>query len=501
MQEAKITKEDAVQVIDTLRKDWTRYFVDVLGEPEEFVWDKMREIITALQAHRRVAVKAGNSVSKTFTAAGLANCFNDIYGPNSSVITTAPTSKHLEDVLWGEIKNQRINAKVPLGGEITQLNISRKNHPKWIFTGLTVRPDNITQQAAALQGYHNEWVLIIFDEASGIPPQIWAAAERLMTNERCFWLVIGNPPINGLGEFVDCFKPDSGWHQITISVLDTPNFKEGKEIIPGVAGRLFEEEQAIHYGRTSARYMANVLGEIPFATEGTVFGEFVGGAMRAGRITHIPHEFGAKVHTFRDIGSMHTAVIYAQFIGREIRIIDYYEDHNGLGVKEHIGVHNTKAQAGYTYGEHFTGWDIAKSGPNAKQNGQYVLDLYAGLNVNLQTVSKEYLLISIEQVRDIFPQIYIDREKCADLIAALRHYKLRKIEKGSVEGKPVYSTEEEKNWATHGIAALRCLAQAYKTMYIDGRLLGDTAAREREFAGIADKSNNEWDYDPLGRTN
>lgn len=130
-------------------EDWCRYFTEVLGLGEESIWDKMREIVGALQRHRRVAVKAGNGTSKTFTAAAIANCFSDIYGPSCTVVTTAPTAKHLEDVLWGEIKNQRANAKIRYGGDVTGLDITRKGSPKWIFTGLTVRPDNVTQQAAA----------------------------------------------------------------------------------------------------------------------------------------------------------------------------------------------------------------------------------------------------------------------------------------------------------------------------------------------------------------
>ena len=446
--------EDYMLVQDNCRRDWVNYFTDCLGCPDEYIWPKMREVISALQTHRRVAVKAGNAVSKTFTAAGIANCFSDIYGPDCSVITTAPTSKHLEDVLWGEIKNQRSKAKVKWDCDVTAIDIKRRGYAKWVFTGLTVRPDTITQQAAALQGYHNEWVLLIFDEASGVAPQIWAAAERLMTNERCYWLVIGNPPVNGLGEFVDCFKEGSGWHNITISVLDTPNYKEGREVIPGVSGMLFEQEQARKYGENSPRYMANVLGEIPDETEGTCYGALVGQAKREGRLGVVPYH-NMKVHTARDIGSMHTAVIYWQIVDQELHIIDYYEDHDGVGCRAHIEAQNAKV---YSYGEHYTGWDIAKDGPNAKQNGKYVVDIYAELGVNLQPIGKSPLLDGIAAVRNVFWRLYIDDKNCRGLIDALRHYKLHKVEKASVEGKPVYGIEEESSWATHGAAALRCLA-------------------------------------------
>jgi hypothetical protein len=456
-------QKDALPINDYLREDWTRYFVDVLGIPEQHVWSKMREIIAALKKHRRVAVKAGNGVSKSYTAAGIANCFSDVYGPSCSVITTAPTAKHLEDVLWAEIADQRNKAVVPLGGEITTLNVTRKGNPKWIFTGLTVRPDNITQQAAALQGYHNEWVFLIFDEASGVSPQIWAAAERLMTNERCFWLVIGNPPINGLGEFVDCFKPveQGGWPaQITISVLDTPNYKENREVIPGVSGRLFADEQERKYGVSSPRYMANVLGEIPYETEGTCYGSFIGQAKREGRIGKVDYDPVELVHTARDIGTQHTAVIYYQLLGDRIHVIDYYEDHNGLGPDAHIKVQESKSYN--RYGSHYTGWDIAKTGPNAKQLGRYIVDIYAESGIDLEPLDKTSLADGIQAVRDIFPKLLIDADKCTALVECCRNYKLHKIEKASVEGKPVYGIAEEPSPYTHGASALRTLAMVYK---------------------------------------
>jgi hypothetical protein len=457
----ELTIEDIQQLRAYLRADWSRYFIDVLGIPEEHVWSKMREIITALQTHRRVAVKAGNGVSKTFTAAGIANCFSDIYGPDCGVITTAPTSKHLEDILWGEIKNQRNNAIIPLGGDITQLDVTRKGYPKWTFTGLTVRSDNITQQAAALQGYHREWILLIFDEASGVPPQIWAAAERLMTNERCYWLVIGNPPINGLGEFVECFKPDSGWAQITISVLDSPNYKESREVIPNVSGRLFVEEQERKYGKDSPRYIANVLGEIPFETEGTYYGPQIGESLRAGYIGDYPYDPGLPVITVTDFGDMHTATVFAQFpYEGAFHIIDYYQDDGGLGLTNTKKVFDSKP---YIYFKHFTFWDMADGGPNSKtpQDAKTFLNRASELGLHLDIIPKHLKVERHEATRTFIPQCRFNKERTGQLIDCLRQYKPRRVEVGSVEGKPIYRDVPEENGAQHGADAFGGLAYQY----------------------------------------
>lgn len=278
-----------------------------------------------------------------------------------------------------------------------------------------------------------------------------------MTNERCFWLVIGNPPVNGMGEFVECFVPDSGWYPITISVKDTPNYKQDKEVIPGVSGRLFEREQARKWGVDSPRYMANVLGEIPFVTEGTVFGTLLGEAMRSGRIRDFDVDKLRPVYTFRDLGPMHNAVIYAQFHDNKIYIVDYYEDHIGSGIEHQV---DSQREKPYLYAEHFTGWDVAREGgSNAKDmRGKFILDIFEELGVSLQPIPKYPLMDGVHAVRSMFPRFIINKTRCKALIEAMRQYKIHKVERASVEGKPVYTTEEEKSPATHGCAALRCLA-------------------------------------------
>jgi hypothetical protein len=45
----------------------------------------------------------------------------------------------------------------------------------------------------AFQGLHARYILILFDEACGIPEQLWVAALTLMTNENARFLAIGNP--------------------------------------------------------------------------------------------------------------------------------------------------------------------------------------------------------------------------------------------------------------------------------------------------------------------
>lgn len=60
----------------------------------------------------------------------------------------------------------------------------------------------------AFQGLHNKGkrILIVFDEASGIPEPVWVATEGVLLDEETeiIWLVFGNPTKN-TGRFRECF--------------------------------------------------------------------------------------------------------------------------------------------------------------------------------------------------------------------------------------------------------------------------------------------------------
>jgi len=240
-----------------------RFLTEVLDVKKEFVWDKMREIAHSVRDHQFTAVKAGNSLSKSYTVARLALWFLYTHYP-STVVTTAPSNTQVEEIIWREILAAHTQAKVPLGGTVlkTSLDLQKDGTGrKWFATGFATRPDTVTQQATRVQGFHNENVLVIMDEAAGILPEIWDAVRKLLTTSRQKLCVIGNPTVSS-GDFVNCFK-DKRFNKITVSVFDSPNFKQNKEVIPGLSGREFVEQVKERYGEFSNYYKSMVLGEIP----------------------------------------------------------------------------------------------------------------------------------------------------------------------------------------------------------------------------------------------
>lgn len=230
----------------------------ILGQK---LWQKQLEIKQALRDHRRVTVKSCHGAGKTRTAADIALEWLFLHVDDAIVITTAPTWRQVESILWKEIRGLHARAKVPLGGKLT--NTKLEIHNRCFAMGLS------TDQSDRFQGYHSENMLVIVDEAAGVPELIYEAIEGLMTTENARLLLIGNPT-SSAGTFFNSHR--SGiYHRIGISAWDSPNVKEGKIVIPGLVTRDWAEERKQEWGETSPLYAARVLGDFPSEGDDTLF--------------------------------------------------------------------------------------------------------------------------------------------------------------------------------------------------------------------------------------
>jgi hypothetical protein len=207
------------------------------------LWDKQKEIVESVWKYKITLVKASFNVGKTYCAAaiGLAFLFPNV---NSRVLTTAPTNKQVEDLLWGEITNMVKNSKRPLidsaGTPEAKLNQTDLilDGKKWFATGITVQVGKEEQSAVRFSGYHGPMILDIIDEASGVHKAIWKAVNGHMSGENSRLLAITNPRTN-LCEFKELWdeaENNPRINRITISAFDHPNIKEGREVIPGGVG-------------------------------------------------------------------------------------------------------------------------------------------------------------------------------------------------------------------------------------------------------------------------
>jgi phage terminase large subunit len=255
-----IDYEAVIRLQEIYQREPWRFFKDALGVEDKSLWAAPLEIMNALINHKRVAVKAGHGVSKSFTIARLILWWLCSYYP-SKVVSTAPTYSQVARILWSELAAAYKRALRPIGGDLhnTELIFG----PDWFGMGLS------TDEEQRMQGFHSENLLVIFDEAGGVKPEIWNAARGLVTGENSRWLVVGNP-LQSVGDFYNCFKTDSGWYPITISCLDTPNYISRKEVIPGMTTYGWVEQARKEFGEDSALWYSKVLGQFPVEAGNTL---------------------------------------------------------------------------------------------------------------------------------------------------------------------------------------------------------------------------------------
>jgi hypothetical protein len=109
---------------------------------------------------------------------------------------------------------------------------------------------------AAFQGIHARYVLVIIDEAGGVPKSIFDAVDALATNIDARVVAVGDPD-DAASHFATICKPGSGWHVETISAFDTPAYtgeKVPEELLPLLVSPEWVEERKLRWGINSPIY-------------------------------------------------------------------------------------------------------------------------------------------------------------------------------------------------------------------------------------------------------
>jgi phage terminase large subunit len=160
----------------------------------------------------RVALKAANGSGKTSClAAPLVLWWCTVY-PKSQVVTTAGVYRQVKEQLWQRLAGWRDKLK---GWTLNATDLTAPNGSKAI--GFS------TDEPNRFEGWHNDKLLMIFDEAKSIPTDIWRAAERCQPTA---WLAMSST--GGMdGEFAQCFLGKRKyWKNYSVSAYDCPHIKK-----------------------------------------------------------------------------------------------------------------------------------------------------------------------------------------------------------------------------------------------------------------------------------
>ena len=220
------TDDESQEIYYQFPKDPVEFMQEVLGI---HLWSKQREIVYAVFRDRYISVASCHGIGKSFTTAAIMVTFLNLVR-NSMALSTAPTGRQVEHVLWREIRNIYASAKRPLLGReplTTRYDISEK------WYGMGFKPQD--QETDPMQGFHADDVLAVIDEAAGVAPAIVNGMRAAMTSRRAHFLMIGNPTSTA-GPFFDSHHSQKHIYTgFTVSADMTPNWTGEKHPVEGAS--------------------------------------------------------------------------------------------------------------------------------------------------------------------------------------------------------------------------------------------------------------------------
>lgn len=203
-----------------------------------FLTDEQKSIVDSVWKNKYTGVKSSPNMGKTFIAACIVLAFLYTY-ENSKVITTAPTARQVEDLLWREIAFLFNNAAEKLNGKLNSTEL--KIDDKWFAAGISTQVRKEEESAVRMRGYHAEQILVVVDEASGVHNAILEAVEDITSGENSKVLMISNPVTRACGFYKFCKQQDT--NVIEMSCFTHPNVLQNKEIVKGAISRSWIRKQ------------------------------------------------------------------------------------------------------------------------------------------------------------------------------------------------------------------------------------------------------------------
>lgn len=265
------------------------------GRMQDHPWSMQRRVMQSVVEHRYTAVQACHDVGKSFTAAEIAAWWLDVHPPGEAfIVTTAPTAAQVQAILWREIQQAHTRGGLP--GRITMdahwyFRIAGKDQ----LVGFGRKPADTNP--TAFSGIHARYVLVIIDEAGGVPKALFDAVDSLATNAHARVLAIGNPD-DAQSHFAKvCGTGKERWDSVlAVNAFDSPNFTEQEvakfptlqrymmeqgyqpstESIPSNIRELlispeWVDERLKRWGPGSPVFQSKVLGQFPDVSDRAVF--------------------------------------------------------------------------------------------------------------------------------------------------------------------------------------------------------------------------------------
>jgi phage terminase large subunit len=283
--------------------------------------------------------------------------------------------------------------------EVQNNVILGRNGSEFLFAGLR---NNITR-IKSFEGIDRAWV----EEAQMVSKSSWDTLIPTIRKDGSEIWVTYNPELDTdetHRRFV--IDPPAGATVVKINWSDNPWFPE----------TLLREKEALK-ARDPDAYQNIWEGHCRVTLDGAIYARELRLAQEEGRIRSVPYDATKPVHTFFDLGwADNTSIWFAQTVGGELRLIDYYSN-NQMPIQHYITVLQNR---GYLYG---TDWLPHDAKAKTLATGRSVEEIMLAAGRQVRIVPNLSITDGINAARTIFDRCYFDEEKCAEGLQSLRHYR------------------------------------------------------------------------------
>lgn len=329
-----------------------------------------------------------------------------------------------------------------------ELKITLKNGSIYQIVG-SDNPDSL--RGAGIKG-------AVFSEYAEQDPRAWGTIQPMLL-ENNGWAMFNFTP-KGQNHAYELFKmaqkmPEV-WHAEIKTAEETGVFTS--EQLEQVKAEILSE------GKTLDFFNQEFLCSFNNPIEGAYYSKIIDDLDRQGRIGNFPHNPALPVFTFWDLGiGDATTIWFAQFVGNEIRLIDYIEDNN-RGLASYIKEVKDKP---YIYEQHDAPHDIQI---REFTNGKSRLETALELGLRFSIVPKLSIEDGIDAVRSILPKCFFNEATTRRGLLTLKNYKKEFDNKNNT-----FKLQPKHDWASHGADAFRYLAVSYRENIGQSRQRWDTA--------------------------
>lgn len=317
--------------------------------------------------------------------------------------------------------------------DILENTIRGKNGTEFLFIGLKHNVSGIK----SMEGVDIVWV----EEAENVSENSWELLIPTIRKENSeIWVSFNTKNLTDptYKRFVS--TPSDDTICVKVSWRDNPFF-------PDVLRKEMEKLKKTDY----EAYEHIWEGEPDSRRSGAVYAKQLAKAREEKRITLVPYDPSAEVFTAWDLGfGDATAIWWLQFVGRELRWLEYYEN-SGEQLDHYAVIVKSK-----TYNYMRNGHYLPHDGGHGNIRGDSVSKQLHSMGVQNTVLTRETdINPGIELLRQTIAYSVFDEKKCADGLHALENYGYEWD-----EDRGIFKSKPKHDWSSHAASAARYAAIA-----------------------------------------